>query len=84
MSVAGGSVPRGKFPIRPLSVVGGGIIRPLFLSVPNSIAQCTVARQYGICMRERTGPWWSRSSAGCNCSTAQPALGPVCLLVDLP
>ena len=59
-STAGGSALRGKFPSRPLAVVGDGISRPPFLHQPNSSTHCTVRRHSDTCT-----PWQiARGGAG--------------------
>ena len=57
-SVASGSAPCGKR------------AAPYSYTYPSSSTPCTAGRHRGICTIERTGPWWSRSSSGCNYRTA--------------
>ena len=57
---------------------------PCYYTAPNSSTQCTVGRWCGICTLWQTGPWWSRSSYRCSCSTAQLACGPVCYTYNIP
>ena len=48
---------------------------PCSCTAPNISTPCTVGRRYRTRTPWQTGPWWSRSSARCSCSTDQPACG---------